>query len=310
MSLRFRKKVLLAKIETTYGTDATPTGAANAMLASNISIQPMEGSDAERGHDQPFLGNDGTIPYDLHSRMTFQVELAGSGTAGTAPAWGPLLRACGAAETIAASTSVTYNPISDGFESATIYLNIDGTLYALLGARGTATFRVNASAIPVIEFEFTGLWTKPVASALPTADVSAFQKPLVGSAANTPTFTIDGTGHVMRNFALVLGNEVEARFLIGAEAIEIIDRAETLETQIEAVALSTLDPFALARDQGTVAVSLVHGKTAGSIATIAVPNAQVQRPGSPVEAQGIKEWPLNFAPKPVTGNDQWTLTLT
>jgi hypothetical protein len=71
MSLRFRKKVLLAKIETTYGTDATPTGAANAMLASNISIQPMEGSDAERGHDQPFLGNDGTIPYDLHSRMTF-----------------------------------------------------------------------------------------------------------------------------------------------------------------------------------------------------------------------------------------------
>lgn len=310
MALRFRKKVLLAKIETTYGVDATPTGAANAMLASDISIQPMEGSDADRGHDKPFLGNDGTIPYDLHSKISFKVELAGSGTAGTAPAWGPLLRGCGAAEVIVAGTSVTYNPISDAFESVTLYLNIDGTLYALIGARGTATFRVNASAIPQIEFEFTGLWVKPSAQTMPTADFSAFQKPLVGSAANTPTFTIGGTARVMRNFSLALANAIEARFLIGAEAIEIVDRAEALETQIEAVALTDLDPFALARDQSTVAVSLTHGKVAGGIATIAVPAAQVQRPGSPVEAQGIKEWPLTFAPKPVAGNDQWTVTLT
>lgn len=310
MALRFKKKVLLCKLETTYGVDASPTGAANAMLAKDINIQPMEGSDAERGHDQPFLGNDGSIPYDLHSKVSFKVELAASGSAGVAPAWGPLIRACGAAETITASTSVEYNPISDAFESATIYVNIDGTLYSLLGTRGTATFRVNASAIPEIEFEMTGLWTKPVAAALPTPDVSAFQKPLLGSAANTPTFTIDGAAHVMRNFALTMGNQIEARFLIGQESIEIIDRADMIETQIEAVDLATLDPFALARDQSDVAVSLVHGKTAGNIITINAPAAQMQRPGSPVEAQGIKEWPLNLAPKPVSGNDQWTLTLT
>ncbi|AWI83067.1 hypothetical protein CEW88_04950 [Alloyangia pacifica] len=312
MALYFRKKVLLAAIEASYGLDEVPTGAANAMLASEISINPMEGSDLERGHDTPFLGASGTIPTDLHATMTFRVELAGSGTAGTAPAWGPLLRACGVAETLNASTSVIYNPISGGFESATIYLNIDGTLYALVGARGDCNITVNASAIPQLEFTFTGLWVKPVAAALPSADYSAFLKPLAGSKANTPTFTIGGTNHVMRNFRLGLGNDVQGRFLIGpdAEQIVIVDRSDMVETQIEAVALATLDPFALARDQETVAIALAHGKTAGNIATIDVPQAQMQRPSGLTEGQGIKEWSLNLVPLPDAGNDQWTLTLT
>ncbi len=33
-----RKTAILAKIETTYGTDAAPTGAANALLISNQSV--------------------------------------------------------------------------------------------------------------------------------------------------------------------------------------------------------------------------------------------------------------------------------
>ena len=42
--------------------------------------------------------------------VTFEVEMAGSGTAGTAPAFGPLLKACGNSETIVTDTSVTYAP--------------------------------------------------------------------------------------------------------------------------------------------------------------------------------------------------------
>lgn len=310
MALKFRKKVLLAKTEATYGTDATPAGAADAVLASEITIRPMEGADADRGHDTPYLGANATIPYDLHMVMTFQVELAGSGTAGTAPAWGSLIRACGTAETVSVGTSVTYNPISDSFDSVTIYLNIDGTLYALRGARGNCDIVVGASGIPRLELTFTGLWTKPTNAALPTPDYSAWQKPLIASDANTPDFTIDGTDHVLRNFKLAMNNEVEGRFLIGNEEIVIVDRSDMVEAQIEATPLATLDPFALARDQSTLALSLVHGTTAGGIATLAVPNAQFQRPGAPTEAQGIKEWPLNMLALPGSGNDQWTLTLT
>jgi hypothetical protein len=306
----FRKKALLAKIETTYGIDSAPTGAANAMLANDISIEPMQGADQDRGHDTVFLGANATIPYDLHATMSFKVELVPSGAAGTAPAWGPLLRACGVAETVTASTSVVYNPISDAFESVTLYLHVDGHLFTLTGSRGTCDITVNASGIPYLEFAFTGLWTKPTDAALPTPDLAAFQKPLLASNVNTPLFTIAGTDHVLRSFKMAFGNQIEPRFLIGREEIVITDRADTIEAQIEATALSTLDPFALARDQTAVALALTHGTGAGRIAALAIPTAQMMRPGTPTEAQGIMEWPLNMIPLPGTGNDQWTLTLT
>ena len=63
------------------------------------------------------------------------MELAGSGTAGTAPRYGALLQACGLSETIVASTSVTYAPVSSAFSSATIYFNNDGIRHILTGCR-------------------------------------------------------------------------------------------------------------------------------------------------------------------------------
>ena len=310
MTTYFRKKVLLAKIETTYGTDPTPTGTANAIRASELSIQPMLGADADRGHHTPHPAAPSTSPYDLHATISFKVELAPSGTAGTAPGWGPLLRACGVAETITASTSVVYNPISDSFESATLYLHIDGLVFTLTGARGTCKIVVNASGIPQLEFTFTGLWTKPAAGTLPTPVYSAFQDPKIASNTATPTMTVDSEDMVMRTFSLDLGNQVEGRFLVGTEEIVIVDRSEMIEMQIEATALSTLDPYALARDQSDVAVAITHGTGAGNIAALAIPAAQMQRPGDPTEGQGIMEWPLNLVPLPTSGNDQWTLTLT
>ena len=53
----------------------------------------------------------------------------------------------------------------------------------------------------------------------------------------------------------------------------------------------------------------MHGTTAGSIATLNVPAAQMQRPAGLENAQKIVEWPLRMAALPVDGNDQWTLVL-
>ncbi|WP_299370424.1 phage tail tube protein [uncultured Tateyamaria sp.] len=309
MQLYWRKKVLVAALEDTYGVDAGP-GAGNALHCINVGIRPMEGQDVDRGHDTPWLGASGTIPADLHMVMTFTVELVGSGVAGTAPQFAPVLRSLGLAETITANTSVQYNPISGGFDSATYHLNIDGILFALVGARGDANVVVNASGIPMLECTVTGLWTKPTDQVAVTPNLSGLQKPQVASKANTPTFTINGTPHEMRSFTLAMGNEVEGRFLVGKDEIVIVDRSDSVTTQIEADALSTLDPFALARDQETVALALNHGTADGRRVAFAVPAAQVMRPGAPTEAQGIMEWPLNLRPLPVTGNDQWTLTFT
>ncbi|HFQ15140.1 MAG TPA: hypothetical protein ENK41_02190 [Rhodobacteraceae bacterium] len=310
MAIKWRSKILLAEIESSYGSDPSPTGSANAVLATDVQLTPMEGNDVSRDLETPYLGAQATIPTELHSKLSFKVEMAPSGTAGTAPAWGPLLRACAVAETIVASTSVTYNPITDSHESLTFHLWIGSTRYVLLGSRGNCMIRADAQGIPYLEFEFTGLFSQPSEVSRPTPTLSGFQKPLVATSTNTPTFTLGGTSFVMRSARLDLGNQVENRFLVGSESVLITDKAEVFETTVEAVALTTFNPFSLAAAQSSVAVSLVHGTAAGAIATLAIPTAQMQRPQGLENAQDIKEWPMRLVPLPSSGNDQWTLTLT
>lgn len=310
MPIFWKSKILLAKIENDYGVDADPAGAADAIAAIDVRLNPMEGQDVDREWDLPYMGNSGTLPADLHMTLAFRIELEPSGTAGTPPAWGPLLRACGCAQTVVATTSVTYNPISSDQESATFYFYLGSTLFAMVGSRGSASFRIAASGIPMMEFEFRGLFTVAAEDTRPTPTLTGFKDPRVASKANTPTFTIDGSARVLRSLTLNMGNDVQGRFLIGSESIEIVDKAETLEATIEAVPVTSLNPWALAAAATPVPVVIAHGTGAGRIATLNVPRAQVQRPTAPEGAQGIVEWPLRFSPRPNTGNDQWTLVLT
>lgn len=308
----WRLQAMLAKIETVYGTDPTPTGAANAILAEDVRLQPMEGQDVVRGHERPYLAARPTIPAGLHAKLSFKVEVKGSGAAGTAPAWGVLLRACAMAETIVAATSVTYNPVSSAHESATFYFNSDGTNYKLTGARGTFKYVMTAQGVVYLEFEFTGLFSQPAAMAMPTATYGTqlTQMPQVATTANTPTGSIGAYSPVIRSFSFDAGNKVTPRMLIRSESVIIPERSEMIDMVIEAPALATYNPFSLAAAQTSQAISLVHGTGAGKICTLSVPIAQVQRPTGLSEQDGVVEWPLKFIPLATAGNDQFTLALT
>jgi len=101
MSTRFfRKKVILAKIESVYNTDPTPTGAANAIAIRNAAFDftPLELAYVDRDIVRHTLGHDVQLVAASSVRLRCEVELAGSGAAGTPPAWGPLLRACAMAQ--------------------------------------------------------------------------------------------------------------------------------------------------------------------------------------------------------------------
>lgn len=310
MAIRHKEKILLCKLETTYGTDPTPV-AGDGILAKDLVVMPMEGEDVERDLELPYLGNQGTIPVNLHMKLTFKVELAGSGAAGTAPAWDAAMRACGVAQTIAAGASVTYNPVSSGHESVAFYFWNGPTRYTILGAQGTCTLTFNTSGIPYLEFEFTGLWAAPSDEARVTpTNFSAYQAPKEVTTANTPVFTLGGTSLVMRSLTMNFGNEIEPRFLMGSEIIVLSDRSEQIETTVEAVPIATFDPFARALNAANVPVVLTHGTQAGNIVTLSAPFAQMQRPTGLEEQQNITEWPLRLVPRPSAGNDQWTLTLT
>ena len=306
----WNKKVLMAKTEATYGTDAAPSGAANAILAQDVQYKPMEGADVSRDLEKPYFGADATIATELMSEITFDVELSPSGVAGTPPAWGALLRACGMAETINAGTSVIYNPITDNPESATIHLYIDGTRFVMLGARGSVRFDIQAQAVPKLRFTFRSLYSGPTEVANPSPDLTPWQNPQVATDLNTSVFQIDGLDLVMRSFVMDLGNQIEGRFLIGGEAVLLTGRSETIETTVEAISLNAFNPYQRALDQSAPSLQLVHGTGAGRIATLDIPAAQMQRPQGLSNAQNIVEWPLRLVPLQVAGNDEFTLTLT
>ncbi|MBW8320117.1 MAG: hypothetical protein K0M47_12445, partial [Rhizobium sp.] len=157
MARYFRNRAILVKPETTYGVDAVPTGAANAMQMTNVNFEPLVGEDVNRDLVLPYMGHQGVMLVGNYARISGEVEIAGSGTAGTAPAVGPLLRACALAEVITAATDVKYTPISSLQEAVSIYFNVDGVRHVLLGARGTMTLQLTPKQIPRFVFTMTGL---------------------------------------------------------------------------------------------------------------------------------------------------------
>lgn len=90
-------------------------------------------------------------------QITGNIELKGSGSAGTPPEFGAILRACGLLETIVASTSVTYTPVSDAQEFLTVYYFDDnGVQRVITDAKGNISFNAEVGAIGTGEFTITG----------------------------------------------------------------------------------------------------------------------------------------------------------
>lgn len=310
MPMFWRKKLLMFKTEVTYGTDPVPTGAANAIVVKNLKVMPYEGQDMDRALDNPWFGQSGTIPLDAHVKMTFETELQASGTAGTAPGWGPLALACGMSQTIVAVTSVTYAPVDAAQGSATIYLNIDGMLFAATGARGTCKLQVNAQGIPVLMWEFTALYQAPTAVAMATPTYTAFPDPLGATRVNTPTFTVNAVAVEMKGFTFDVGNKIENRFLINAHEVMITDRMESAEFTLQTMALATFNPWALADARTSVALAMLHGTTAGRRVALNIPAMQIQRPADFGEDQGVVQQTINAIPLRTSATAAWSIVCT
>ncbi len=185
----FRNAAILAKVETTYGVSAAPTGAANAMLISNLNIT-YQSENVARDLVVPFIGGFEQLVGRTFLEISFSVELPSSGAAGTAPPWGALLRACGYSETVTASKRVEYNPVTPASDSVTISYFMDGIRYGALGARGNAAFKMGLSQRPVIEFRFIGIDEGATAMATPALTQTAWKKPLVVNAVNSSSVAL------------------------------------------------------------------------------------------------------------------------
>ena len=165
-----KRCVILVKEESTYGVDAVPTEADNAVLAFDPQITPV----GERIERDPVRATLSQYPHLIGARsrqITFQTELRGSGSLGVAPRMGDLFEACGMLETIVATTSVKYTPASSSLKSATIYAYIDGLLYKFPGCVGTWEITYEMSKPAMVNWTFQGLYQDPADTALPSSPV-------------------------------------------------------------------------------------------------------------------------------------------
>ncbi len=311
MPLLTRKRLILAKAESTYGTDSTPAGT-DAVLVRDLNITPLQSDTVDRELIRPYLGASQQLLANTRVEITFQVELAGSGTAGTAPRYGSILKACGFSETVVSSTSVTYAPVSSSFSSVTLYYNVDGVLHKLTGCRGTFTMNCAVGEIPYIEFTMTGVYNAPTDTAAPSTTYSNQAVPLVFKNGNSSSFQLLSYAGCLQSIELDMGNEVIYRELVGCtKEVLITNRAVTGTVMIEAVALATKNYFTAALSDTTLGnLQFTHGTAAGNIITVSSSTIDIGDV-SYEDSDGIQMLSIPVVAVPgSSGNDEVSIAFT
>ena len=309
MALLQRKRVIL--IETESGTSEATVGATDAVQVIDLSITPQSSDVVNRDVVRPYLGASEQLLANTRVECTFSVELAGSGTAGTAPRYGSALKACGFSETVASGTSVTYAPVSSSFTSVTIHYNVDGVRHIVTGCRGTFVVNAAVGEIPSIDFSFTGIYNAPTDTALPTVTYGNQATPLVFKNGNTSGFSLLSYSGALMNITMDVGNTLVYRELVGGtKEVLITDRAANGSVTIEAPTLAQKDYFTAALTDSTLGnLAFLHGTTAGN---------KVQLTSSKVdigdvaygEADGVTMLEIPYTLVPSSANNEVSLVFT
>jgi hypothetical protein len=313
MARNVRNGAILAKIESSYGVDPTPTGAANAILVSNISVNPLNANNVNRDLVRSYLGGSEQLVGTAFVEASFDVELAGSGTAGTAPAYGPLLRACGFAETVTAVTRVDYLPVSSAFESVTIYYHDDGVLHKALGCRGNVDIMMGIGERPLLKFKFVGIDGGISAAANPSLTLTAWQRPLVITDPNTGDVKLGctysagalsgGTSYPSRGLEISGGIDAKYIPLLGGQSVDITNREITGKVTFDLTDAQEVSFMATVKANTTQSIGVEHGTSAGHIIIVHAPAMQLINPTKEdVDGRRMIGYDLRLVPS--SGNDE------
>lgn len=312
-----RKTVILAAIEATYGTAPTFTPATDALLISDVEMT-YTSNNQERDVIRAYLGASEELVGDDYVTFTFSVELAPSGTVATAPAWGKLLRACGMAETVVATKSVYYTPVSTGFSSLAFMYYLDGVAYQATGGRGSFELSMGIGETPKIKFTFMARYNQASPSAVANPGgitYAAFKAPLVvtsynsgmvklGAAYNKATNALTGGDtYASRGFSFNMANNTVYQPMLGIDRVLITDRKPAGSITLD---LAAADEVAFRTDVRTNtlrSLTFDHGTTAGAKVLVHTPAAQLTNP-KVVDQDGVAMTSFDVRYVPTSGDDE------
>lgn len=303
------REVILAKIESTYNTDPVPT-TTDAVLVENPSWSFAGLRMVDRNNVKSSIATDQKIYGGTLKGVSFDVEVKGSGAAGTAPEIGVLLRACGLDETIVASTSVTYAPVSTGFESITIYYYQDGILNKLTGCRGNASFNLECGNKGTVSFTFTGHdgGTTDVTMVTPSYDSTV--PPVF---INAP-FSIGAYSAVIAGLSFDMSNTIatppDVSATDGYSQVYLTKRDVNGSFSPEMTTVAVNDWIGQLKAGTTMALDTgAIGGTAGNIYRVQMP-AVYYREMSPGDRDGVRTLENTIGAAESAGDDEFSLAFT
>lgn len=310
---KIRNSALTAKIETTAGTDASPTGADNAILLSDLSVDPLEAQNIDRNLMRGYFGGSEQLVGTANVKAGFTVELAGSGTAGTAPAFGVLLQACAMAESVLATPArVEYTPVSTTLKTATMDYADDGVLHKLLGSMGTMTLNAKVGERATMKFDFIAQdGGRAEASISPV--YSTFKKPVALTMANVVDITLGctysagvlsgGTEYSSTGLELSLGNKVAFNALLNEEFVDITDRDVTGKLTLKLTAAQEIALATVVKSNATQGIGFTIGTAAGNTVIIFMPAVQLIN-YKKSDLNGNRMISFDLRATPLSGNDE------
>ena len=310
-----KKTVILCKIETVSGTDATPTGAANAIQAMDLSITPLDASNVDTNIIAPWFGNSASLVGTASVKCSFSVLLAGAGLAATAPAWGALMLACAHAETTGLLTParVEYLPVTDTLKTATIYWYDDGLLHKLTGCFGNVKLSAKSGEAPKLTFDFVGVDSGVSATANATAVLTGWKMPVAITKANVTDILLGatyatgaltgGTSYNSTGLSLDWGNAVAFAPMLTNEQVVLTDRKVTGSLSVELTAAQEVTQMAAVKANTLTSVGFVIGTTSGNKIMLHLPSVQLISPKKE-DFNGMRLIGFDLRALPVNGNDE------
>ncbi len=309
MGKKMRNMLVLAGVQTAQGTPLALTTAANAVLCRSAGPSLLNAEFVKRPLIRGAMGNYGSDPTGIYRSLEIEVELAGSGTAGTKPGQAALLIGCRMTETITAGSKVDYQPATTGEKYLTLECYLDGVKFKLTDAIGTVSFELSPGGYPIAKYKFIGVYETLTDTPNPTGAVFTTQlKPLLVNKTNTPVFTIDALALPTSAFSLDLGNDIAWRELINYAAPDQADRNPTASLTVELGTVAAKNWGESIRSGSTMPLAITHGLTAGNIVKFAAPKLLVNAEPSLTDDRGNAMLQMNFDVTPNAGNDEFVIT--
>ena len=299
---------LLAKEESPYGSDPTPTAADNGVRVVG-RLWPQLGDEFAFPNERDDVAAGSlTEPIPAVSRghiitLDFSVELKGAGVAYAGsntivrPEVDPLLVSCALGREhvdTGGSETVTYTPADTGHLSCTIWAYAGGKLYKINGCRGNMIWDMPAGELGRLRFVMQGM----VASIAEQAQVSITYDSVESPAVISMGLAIQGWSPNFAKASLDLGNEVvrldDGNGADGLEGFFIGDRRMRFMLSARGEDFSTVNPNAIhaARTIQTIAATL--GSVQYNKCGIAVTDSRIWSPPDPVEDNRFVGWDLVY----------------